>query len=105
MSSLGRVDWGAWRRDNPAPKEWTPEACPWCGATTAKEAETKCRPQSLPSGDYECGTPEEAPRYFGKLHQRSKAWLDREGDFWGLVAYDEGLTNNLDDEVRKYAKS
>ncbi len=97
---MGRVDWERWRSENPAPKEWVRRPCPQCGAATVKQAETMCKPTSLPSGDYECGTPDEAPTFFGYIHNRSDEWLAHNGEFWGAVAYDEGLTDQKSPAVK-----
>ena len=67
--------------------------CPWCKATTLSEARTKCRPVSDPCGEYYCGTPEEAPTYFGFLHQTNPKYMELDGYLWGWYAFDEGMTD------------
>ncbi|KIC42207.1 hypothetical protein RA27_02085 [Ruegeria sp. ANG-R] len=95
---MGRLNWEQWRTDNPKPeREWARSPCPRCGAVTVKEASQKCRPTQLPSGEYECPRDdEEAPTYFGFLHDHSPEIEEWNGKFWGAVAYDEGYTDQLD---------
>jgi len=92
---MGRVNWSEWSKANPAPKEWARKPCPQCGAVTVKDATTMCRPTSSPSGDYECGTPDEAPRFFGFVHNHSDDWLAHSEEYWSVVAYDEGMTDEI----------
>lgn len=73
--------------------EYVPAPCPWCGAKTIEEASAKCRPMCMPSGDYECGTPEEAPDDGGLIHQPNPDHVALNGYLWGWYAVDEGLTD------------
>lgn len=73
--------------------EFIPAPCPWCGARTLEEAGTKCRPQSLPCGEYYCGTPEDAPDHGGLIHQINPDYADLDGYLWSWLAFDEGLTD------------
>ena len=75
--------------------EFIPGACPWCGATTFEEANTKCRPQSLPSGEYYCGSPDAGPNCenaTGPLYQRTPEYDALDGYLLGGHVFDEGLT-------------
>ena len=87
------------REDARALLQQTPEfiqgPCPWCKAVTHEEAATKCKPQSLPCGDYVCGSPDEGPNSeneTGTLYQRNPAYDELDSYLWGWVAADDGLT-------------
>lgn len=73
--------------------EYVRGPCPWCGAKTLKEASEKCRPVSDQCGEYYCGTPDEAPTYFGYLHQKNPEYVNLDGYLWGWYAFDEGMTD------------
>lgn len=79
-----------------ATPEFIPGPCPRCGACTFEEAEDKCRPMQLPSGEYECGTPDDGPNLqddpSGPLYQRNPVYDQLDGYLWGWYALDEGLT-------------
>ncbi len=70
-----------------------PGPCSRCGAVTLDEASGKCRPYSLPSGEYACGTPEEAPDTGGLLHQVNPRYAQLDGYLWHWYAFDEGMTS------------
>ena len=93
---MGVIDWARWNKANPEPgKLWARKPCSVCGAASIREARDKCRPIGYPSGDSECGPPEEAPTYFGWLHDYSDEWLEWDGRRWQAYAVDEGLTKSL----------
>lgn len=76
--------------------EYVPGACPRCGATTFEEAATKCRPYQMPTGDYNCGSPDEGPNATndsGPLYQLNPAHQKLNGYLWGWFAVDEGMTS------------
>lgn len=94
---MGRLDWDKWHQENPAPdKKWSRSPCPRCGAATVKDASAKCRPVQLPCGEYECPRDDEdAPTHFGFLHDHSPEFEEWSGKFWRAIAFDEGLTDQL----------
>lgn len=72
---------------------YIPGPCPTCSAVTLEEAGEKCTPWQLPCGEYECGTPEDAPETDGLIHIRNPEYAELEGYLWEWFAFDEGLTS------------
>ncbi len=66
--------------------------CPRCGAATVAEGEGRCQPRQDITGDYTCGTPDDAPEDGGMLHQLNPEFLELTDYLWGWVALDEGYT-------------